>query len=482
MRRGLQDPWIQIMAFLVILSGGLTAHGLIYWRLPKPSLPAILRPRGGPGAAVPGGGGARSRRMKPRTPGHWIVDVSAGAGADTSRLSEALANAGDGEVVFVRPGLYSESLVVAASVSVRGQGAERTDVRIHSSLAQTIELRSGWLGLSHLTVENDGPKGSAALRAASGGVELAEVRLKAGREGTGAAAAGTRLSIARSEIEAGSVGVDLTGGARAEMSAVLVFGAATGLIIEGKGSSANVRGGKFERNRYGIWLKGQSEVRLEEVEVALNSKDGIWASEGSRVVLKKCRLGSNANALVVKDQSRADIVKSDFEGQTGAAILAGGGSQVDDQGSTLSRNASGVEASGKSNLRLDETRIGLSRQDALRLSDGAIVMLHRAVVEDNSAAGVRIASGAELHVIRAEILGNKGCGVELDGGAAFLDGARVQANQCGVAFHGSGRLQSHGSDYTGNHKGPYLYSKAHKINITLKGTANLPPDFQAVFE
>jgi hypothetical protein len=75
----------------------------------------------------------------------WILDASGGPGADFTALSDAIAGAGEGDVILIRPGSYSEGTIDGKGLVLLGDG-------------------TGTVSIHALTVTNLGPGGRLIAR------------------------------------------------------------------------------------------------------------------------------------------------------------------------------------------------------------------------------------------------------------------------------------------------------------------------------
>ncbi|KAA0011043.1 MAG: hypothetical protein FE037_04195, partial [Thermoplasmata archaeon] len=81
-----------------------------------------------------------------------IVDKS--GGGDFTTISEAIANAVDGDRIIVRSGVYNENLLVDKNVSIEGENRETTIIEA-SSNGHTVKLyKLAHCTISNLTIQN----------------------------------------------------------------------------------------------------------------------------------------------------------------------------------------------------------------------------------------------------------------------------------------------------------------------------------------
>lgn len=281
-------------------------------------------------------------------------------------------------------------------------------------------------------------RSSAAVEAVSGSIVLRNLTLVF--EGSGGAAlrvggGDVRLTRVRLRAPEGSRGADVLNG-RLFASETVFDGGGTGVMLLGRRARGEFVGALF-----------------------YNSGHGLRVSDGAEAVVSSCVFKDNAGAFA-----------ADAEGL------------VQDSGSIIKGSReTAVAASDRAKVRLSGTRIEGARRHGITLTQGAEAVLNRVRITAGGGAGVSVTGKAELHGINLELRDNRSCAVELDNASAFLDSTVAGGNQCGVAFFGKGSFQSNGGDFTGNARGALLYSDRFKAAIFLRGTGNLPPDFQALF-
>ena len=83
---------------------------------------------------------------------HNQLEVSCDIKAKYRRISEALQDARDGDVIVVRPGIYIDSFTLNRSVPIHGDG-NRSDIIIRSPAGNVVESRSRGGIIRNLTLE-----------------------------------------------------------------------------------------------------------------------------------------------------------------------------------------------------------------------------------------------------------------------------------------------------------------------------------------
>ena len=254
----LADPWVQVFGVLAAASGGFSA----LW--------AASPPRPAPAAAGP------SAAWAPRVPGRWLVDARRARDCDSADLASVLARAKDGDTVYVRAGLYRGPFVVQKKLALIGLGDPGAVVLAPGAAGTAIDAGAGCdLALSSVTLRGPGSSAQArGLYAHDGArVHARSVRAEGLAIGLQAAGAGTRLSLARSRVLQGAVGVQVESGASAKLTDDELMGnSSCGLsVVSG---SVQARGGAFSMNGAGICRSKDARVEAAGVALTGNVRGG----------------------------------------------------------------------------------------------------------------------------------------------------------------------------------------------------------------
>lgn len=295
--RAVEDPWMQMLAILAVVSGTFTA--MKYIPLRRPAAPEVAPTSSS--QATPGSG-AGAQVANPATPraGPWVVDARGGPDVQFTTLGGAVAAAKDGDSIVVRPGVYNESVAIPKSVVVTGLGTSASQVQLTSQGARTVSVNAGRVFLKGLTVTNTSATG-AALEVAGGSLVLEQVT---------ASSAGDAVVVRDAELEAsnatieGRVGLLLLGRAKAGLTHATVSARAAGIRVEGMG-----------------------DARVENAQLKASQGSAVEASQFGKVRLTDVALsGSGGAAVTIRSGAEARILRSKISDNRGCGVSVDGAS------------------------------------------------------------------------------------------------------------------------------------------------------------
>jgi len=98
-----------------------------------------------------------------RTPKTWIVDDN--GTADFHTIQEAINNAaGDGDIVFVRTGIYCENVVVNKTISLIGENRETTIIDGNYS-GNVVQITTSFVNVTGFTIQHGGTHVNGGIKA-----------------------------------------------------------------------------------------------------------------------------------------------------------------------------------------------------------------------------------------------------------------------------------------------------------------------------
>ena len=130
-----------------------------FWRppasTPVPARTAPADPAGPPAPQAPHAAPAPSAaRTEPPT--HVVDPFHRG---DFTTISEAIKTASPGDRILVRPGLYTESLVIDKPLEILGDGPA-ADIQVHARDAHVVVFRANISRIANLTLRQTGGEGT----------------------------------------------------------------------------------------------------------------------------------------------------------------------------------------------------------------------------------------------------------------------------------------------------------------------------------
>jgi len=257
--------------------------------------------------------------------------VSRTGRGDYSTIGEALANAPDGARIWVRPGLYEESLYLDRQVELIAEGA-RGDVRVLANGEPCLRMETGLARVCGFTLENMGPESYAAVWAPAGQLVLDDCAVTSacghglavvGPESrvdalhcvfTGSLYAGAHVSNhARPTFTDcvfqlnGGDGVRVERQAQPRLVGCLLLQNRDAGALVGNGGRGEFLRCRFLQHEYdGLRLEAGGDATLTGCVFQTNRRCGAYAKAGAQGALVGCRFIRNgatqaADTIVMKD-------------------------------------------------------------------------------------------------------------------------------------------------------------------------------------
>lgn len=248
-------------------------------------------------------------------------------GCEFETIADALAAAGDGDVIGIGEGVYDGGIVVDKDVTLRGAGRDTTAIR-GTSDASVVRVRSG----ANVTIEavtimggggspiRSGVRGGGGILN-EGGLSLRDSIVRdntaSGGEGGGVFSASTKRVTIRNAVIRGNQAADGGG------------------IHIGRGDveieDTTIAGNRSTRNGGGILERGGETLRLERCDIVDNraDQDGGGVLGASEVLLIDSRVTGNRatnGGGLIGGRELLKIVNGTVSGNTSAG--SGGGIRV----------------------------------------------------------------------------------------------------------------------------------------------------------
>lgn len=328
---------------------------------------------------------------------HSVVPDADGSRAKPFRtIGAALQAARDGDTVDLGIGLYTERVVVAKKVTLRGGKA--AVIASPDATGTVVELEVP-ASLEHLAVQG----GEVGVRAADGS-RLSEVDCSAQRR-AGVLASGS---------------VEVRGG---KLSALFDRKELTGIEVEPGGSLAVVRT-RFDGPFRWAVLGRQSRVVLREIDVE-GAVGGAVFLEGSRGSIVGAVLGQGRETAIVAKASKLEVRDSVLSRwERGIDAFEGAEVAVEDCAAGFFHEA-GLTAQGGSELTVRNLLYVGPASLAAIASIGSSLRVEGGVLFQPGATGVAVHGG------RGEIAGTliRGARSDSEGDAVYLESADVEVRQ-----------------------------------------------------
>ena len=242
--------------------------------------------------------------MATRLMGSRTILTVAPAEADCFRtIGDAIAAAAAGDVISIRPGTYTESVLLDRDVTLSAAGPPG-DVRIESRGAPTVRLSAESAALSGIVLLHHGPDRPA--------IDVPTGRLRLDECGVEAESAAALWVHGQAEVVASGCAFANSGGAG---------------VIVADGARGSFHACAFERiHAAAVVIRTRANPRFDECTIADVDACGVLVADGGKGVVENCRITRTGNpAVAVEDSSSPVFRELTIEQPNGAGILVASG-------------------------------------------------------------------------------------------------------------------------------------------------------------
>lgn len=282
----------------------------------------------------------------------WLVDAA--GGGDTDRIADALTRAGEGAVLRVRPGTYSESLAIDRPVTLAAADPENPPV-IAPASGPCLTLRGDGVTVQGLDLRApavaEGIEAQPCVSIGSGTVRLEGSRI----QGAGAPALllrdGATAQVVANDIRSSAAGIIVTAGARPLIErntlteiggpALLVRGGAApvvegnvfeagGAVVFGEAARGTFQGNTLRSSKAtAIEIGGGADPEIAGNGIEHPAQSGVYVYGGSRGLVHDNRIDASQLSGIVIDGGAPRLSGNEITGSGEHGILvvdaSGGG-------------------------------------------------------------------------------------------------------------------------------------------------------------
>jgi parallel beta-helix repeat protein len=361
-------------------------------------------------------------------------------------IAAAIRAANAGDRILVRPGLYSEALVIDKPLELLGQG-DSGEVVIETSANSVLVFRATMGRVSNLTLRQNRGGAWYGVEILQGRLELEDCEILSDGLACVAIHSGADPRLRRNRIHGGKEGgVYIYSDGHGTLEDNDIFENAMAGIAIAKGGNPTIRNNRIHDGKEGgVYVYDGGAGTLEENEIFGNAYSGIAIKSGGCPTIRRNRIYQNRrDGVYVFDGGQGTIEENDiFENSfAGVAILTGG------------------------NPTLRHNRIHNGKRGGLYVYENG-----RGVIEDNEIvrnvfAEVVIMTGGDPTLRRNVISeGNEGGVYVCDGGQGTLEENQIFGNAySGIAIKSSGNpVCRQNRIYQNKRDGVYVFDNGQGI-------------------
>jgi Right handed beta helix region len=405
----LRNQWFQLCLVAALCSGGAGIFDLATISTPPNPTPAPTPSLSPVKPASP----ATLALLHPKTSGHWIVDASGAADADSRNLQQVVASAALGDTITIRPGRYEASLLIDKDLTFVGEGTSPATPLIFSNRDQSnvLQISAGHVTLSNLQIEQDFNAIFAALICAKQAhVELTHCSVTSNGTFGAVVNEDAQLDVSESSFRSSPIGNALVyiGRAHGTVTHTSFMNNRSALEAQNQArvtvDSCTFRDNGYQQNHANALYVGGSGATLEVARSAFlnNSPSVAIAEESGKLTMTTCNLKNNGISLEVDHVTDGMLVI-----QTGAqATLTNLDCKSNKQGIAISTAATAQ----LNNVNLLETGIVTNNEkyqvycNSIYLDgDGTTASIAHSTISGAQYNGIFIANGAKASVQNCSI-------------------------------------------------------------------------------
>jgi hypothetical protein len=356
--------------------------------------------------------------VSPRPIGPRTIVVAPDGSGDARTITEAVAMAGDGDAILIRPGIYQESVVVDKDISIRGDGA-REDIVVEAPLDSVLPGGTGPLSYAFLLQAIDG--------------SLANVTVVGQQVGTAIIVNGGTPTLEQ-------LAVDLLGDwSLSSHKSPRSMG--HGAVDFDLGSGGVLRDSTIEGF---LWFGPGTTPTVQDSRM-LDTCIGIGEPGGHPVLLRNeihgCPYGW---AVDVAIGAAATIDGNDIVGVATGISVQTGALEVTIRGNNIHDSDFGISAPYAKQLVVDDNVITANNNGMALVGATGSVTANR--IRENQGVGLLLGSGGELEVLDNVIESNR-TGIVIDGFTyPILRGNTICRNETNLTRFGGGEITLRGND------------------------------------
>ncbi|HVN66493.1 MAG TPA: right-handed parallel beta-helix repeat-containing protein [Methanomicrobiales archaeon] len=371
--------------------------------------------------------GASVLASLPTTPTHTqaggfppeSIIVSPAGDGQFRTIADAVGKVAPGARVFVRPGVYRETLRIEKPVDIIGEGPAGGTV-LEAAGGPLVQSKADTFSLHGLALKSQAVEGAMTplVEVLRGTALLEDCTLAGGGTGISIAGGKTRAILRRLSLHGlRTSGISVSGRASARVEGCRFISCRSG-ITAADGAEAGIRDCRVEGGSYGIEFGSRSGGLVEGTEITKYAYAGILVRDGADPGVQRCTIHHGNFGIEVSDRGKGVISDCDVSGNARGFFITRSGNPVVKR-CTIHDGQFGVGASEKGKGRFEECRI-----------------------TGNLYAGISSRGGAHPHFLRCQVTGNR---------------------DVGVWVYEKAMATVEGCDLTGNARGPFTIEAGSKV-------------------
>ena len=333
-------------------------------------------------------------------------------------ISEAVRNARPGSEIYIRPGVYTEQIVLDKSVALIGDGPAGS-VTIRGSDGECVLVSGANVKLRGLFLRN---AVGAGVRIAGGSVEIVNCDISAAQQ----------------------PGIDLN-----------------------EGANLNVQHTVIHNTTQGIRLGGMSGAIVTDCEIFGCAREGVQVqADGGHVLVQKCRIHDNeAGGVEVEKHGRATISECDISGSRSHTCVSAVGGDITIQACKIHGGGLQGIVAMSSHITMDHSEVYGNGWEGISAFENSVVTITTSKIRANRFSGLRIHSST-VGCSDCDITDNIEAGADMESGRLGIDNSRINFNgRQGVALLKRASASVTNSQLHNNQQGPFAVEGGCRLTV-----------------
>jgi len=394
-----------------------------------------------------------SRAAAGKEPPVRIVDAM--RRGDFATISEAILAAKPGDRILVKPGLYSEGLVIDKPLEIVGDG-DRAEVVVQATGKDAILFQATMGKVANLTLRQMGGGKWFGVDITQGRLDLEDCDINSQSLACVAIHGEADPHVRRNRIHDGAQGgVSFFENARGTLEENEIFGnALTGVAIF-QGANPTVRRNRiYEGQQGGLFIYENSRGTVEDNDIFGNAMAAIEIKDGADPLVRRNRMyDGKGGGVFVWVNGKGTLEDNDIFGNTLAGIeIKDGGDPAVRRNRIHDAKAGGVFIWSGGKGTFEDNDIFGNAVAGVEIRDGGDPVLRRNRIRDGKQGGVFVHGECRGTLEDNDIFGNALAGMEIkEGGDPVVRRNRIHDGKAGGVFaqaNGKGTLED--NDIYGN--------------------------------
>lgn len=242
------------------------------------------------------------------------------------RINDALRSALPGDRILVRPGVYSESLLLEIPIEIRGDGP-LDEIVLQSEGDDTILIETHRAHISNLTIRQLGTEGACAVRIERGKAELQQCHVQS-KGAVGISVSGSASpTIRQCHLDRSGIALDISDGATGIFEDNDITRNREHGVVISRGADPTLSGNRINRNKgYGIMVVADGLGLLKNNDMWQNGWSAVGILWGANPTVQGNRLiGNRHYGVWITTGALGKVTQNDISGNEWGGIGQNGG-------------------------------------------------------------------------------------------------------------------------------------------------------------